>query len=54
MEGSSRVDEVYEMQTTSRLGGTNHDDHDMQMLGRTQQLNVSKRSRLTTCLFIQC
>jgi hypothetical protein len=39
-EVSSQTDEVFEMQPVPRLGGTNHDDHDMQMLGRTQQLNV--------------
>jgi hypothetical protein len=40
LEVRSHSDEVYEMQPTSKLGGTNHDDHDMRMLGRTQQLNV--------------
>lgn len=30
----------YEMQSYSKLGGTEADEHDMQMLGRTQQLNV--------------
>lgn len=39
-EVNSRTDEVYEMQPTSKLGGTNDDDHDMQTLGRIQQLNV--------------
>lgn len=39
-EVSSHTDEVFEMQPVPRLGGTNHDDHDMQVLGRTQQLNV--------------
>lgn len=40
IETNSREDELYEMQPTSKLGGTNHDDHDMRMLGRVQQLNV--------------
>ena len=40
LEANSRTDEVYEMEPTSKLGGTNNDDHDMQMLGRVQQLNV--------------
>lgn len=40
LEVNSRTDELYEMQPTSKLGGTNHDDHDMRMLGRVQQLNV--------------
>jgi hypothetical protein len=31
---------AFEMQTRSKLGGTEADEQDMRMLGRTQQLNV--------------
>lgn len=27
---------------SSGMGGTDHDEHEMRMLGRTQQLNVSR------------
>jgi len=39
---SSSVDanDNFEMGHISQLGGTNNDEHDMQMLGRTQVLNV--------------
>jgi hypothetical protein len=30
----------FELQSYSKLGGTDADERDMQMLGRTQQLNV--------------
>ena len=36
VEGNDNI----EMQNISRLGGTNNDEHDMAMLGRTQVLNV--------------
>jgi hypothetical protein len=37
---SSREEDGYELRSWSQLGGTDADEHDMQMLGRTQQLNV--------------
>ena len=37
-----------EMQNISKLGGTNNDEHDMAMLGRTQVLNVRDR-RIQKC-----
>jgi hypothetical protein len=37
---SSREEDGYELPNWSQLGGTDADEHDMQMLGRTQQLNV--------------
>jgi choline transport protein len=39
---SSSVDanDTFEMGNVSHLGGTNNDEHDMRMLGRTQVLNV--------------
>ncbi|KAB5555054.1 amino acid permease [Coniochaeta sp. 2T2.1] len=43
LEASRRTDEVYELEPTSKLGGTNNDDHDMRMLGRVQQLNRNFR-----------
>ena len=33
-----------EVGSPSGLGGTDHDEHEMRMLGRTQQLNVSRTS----------
>lgn len=30
-----------ELGSSSGMGGTDHDEHEMRMLGRTQQLNVS-------------
>lgn len=37
---SSREENGYELRSLSQLGGTDADEHDMQMLGRIQQLNV--------------
>jgi choline transport protein len=37
---SLEANENIEMQNISQLGGTNNDEHDMRMLGRTQVLNV--------------
>jgi len=37
---SSREEAGFEMHSWSQLGGTEADEHDMQVLGRTQQLNV--------------
>jgi hypothetical protein len=34
-------DNGFELRNLSQLGGTEIDDHEMRMLGRTQQLNVS-------------
>lgn len=31
-----------ELGSSSGMGGTDHDEHEMRMLGRTQQLNVSR------------
>jgi hypothetical protein len=43
LEVNSHADEVYEMQPASKLGGTDHDNHDMRVLGRVQQLNVRRK-----------
>jgi len=32
----------HEVPTTSKMGGTENDEHEMRMLGKTQQLNVSR------------
>jgi hypothetical protein len=42
IEGGSahENDHGFELQNLSKLGGTEADDHDMRMLGRTQVLNV--------------
>jgi len=46
VEGTSGPDDgVYELQNTSKHGGTAADEHDMRMLGRTQVLNVRGTSR---------
>ena len=37
---SEREDDGYELRSWSQLGGTDADENDMRMLGRTQQLNV--------------
>lgn len=37
---SPSMDGQFEMRNYSQLGGTENDERDMQMLGRTQQLNV--------------
>ncbi len=43
-EGSSSPDrDGFEMRSISKLGGTEADEHDMQMLGRTQVLNRNFR-----------
>jgi len=54
---SSSVDanDNFEMRNISQLGGTNNDEHDMRMLGRTQVLNVrtagiAKESKTLTAL----
>lgn len=37
---SEREDEGFEMRSYAQLGGTEADDNEMRMMGRTQQLNV--------------
>jgi len=34
------VEEGYELHSHSKMGGTSRDEQEMQILGRTQQLNV--------------
>lgn len=42
VEGAAdKVDGGYELPRMSKLGGTENDEHEMRMLGKTQQLNVS-------------
>ncbi len=36
----NREDAGFELRSRSQLRGTDADEHEMQMLGRTQQLNV--------------
>jgi len=36
----------FELQSYSKLGGTDADERDMQILGRTQQLNVCKALKI--------
>lgn len=38
--GSDRVDNGVELRSWSAIGGTDHDENEMRMLGRTQELNV--------------
>ena len=38
---TDRVEDGIEMRNFSQLGGTDADEHEMRMLGRIQQLNVS-------------
>ncbi len=42
VEGSNseREDDGFELRSWTQLGATEADEHDMRMLGRTQQLNV--------------
>lgn len=35
-----REENGFELRSLNQLGGTEADEHDMRMLGRTQQLNV--------------
>jgi hypothetical protein len=37
-----RLENGVELKRWSGLGGTDHDENEMRMLGRTQQLNVSR------------
>ena len=37
---------LVEMRNISQLGGTNNDEHDMRMLGRTQVLNVRELTKM--------
>jgi choline transport protein len=37
---SDQPENGIEMQNLSKLGGTNNDENEMAMLGKTQQLNV--------------
>jgi choline transport protein len=39
-----REENGFEMCNLTQLGGTEADEHDMRMLGRTQQLNVRIRT----------
>jgi choline transport protein len=39
-KNSEREDDGFELRSHLKLGGTETDEHDMRMLGRTQQLNV--------------
>jgi hypothetical protein len=42
VESSSTEEGGFELRNYSQLGGTEADERDMQMLGRTQQLNVCR------------
>lgn len=42
VESPSTENGGFELRNYSQLGGTENDERDMQMLGRTQQLNVCK------------
>jgi choline transport protein len=43
---SVEANDNFEMQNMSQLGGTNNDEHDMRMLGRTQVLNVREPTKM--------
>jgi hypothetical protein len=43
---SVEANDNFEMQNISQLGGTNNDEHDMRMLGRTQVLNVRELTKM--------
>jgi choline transport protein len=43
---SVEANDNFELQNISKLGGTNNDEHDMAMLGRTQVLNVRDSKNL--------
>ncbi|KAM7188891.1 Amino acid/polyamine transporter I [Naviculisporaceae sp. PSN 640] len=40
---TDKIEAGYETPRTSKLGGTEHDEHEMRMLGKTQQLNRNFR-----------
>jgi hypothetical protein len=42
---SEREDDGLESHSRTQLGGTEADEHDMRLLGRTQQLNVRMSHR---------
>jgi hypothetical protein len=43
---SVEANDNFEMRNISQLGGTNNDEHDMRMLGRTQVLNVRELTKM--------
>jgi hypothetical protein len=43
---SFEANDNFEMRNISQLGGTNNDEHDMRMLGRTQVLNVRELRKM--------